>query len=165
MQVNSKLCTRGEVIHLYIQDVKFRASLGEETHYLRPLFQLSSHSYVTVGCALICHPRKMSLELSGWKALKGTLPHTLAHRRGNWGQRGDKTFRYSLFMTWVTWKYTCFRNGMNFFMLSQDCNFLLVKTTHLVVWVAQSCPTLCDPMDCSWPGSSVHWHRQEYWNG
>ena len=23
-------------------------------------------------------------------------------------------------------------------------------------WVAQSCPTLCDPMDCSPPGSSVH---------
>ena len=22
--------------------------------------------------------------------------------------------------------------------------------------VAQSCPTLCDPMDCSLPGSSVH---------
>ena len=22
--------------------------------------------------------------------------------------------------------------------------------------VAQSCLTLCDPMDCSWPGSSVH---------
>ena len=22
--------------------------------------------------------------------------------------------------------------------------------------VAQSCPTLCDPMDCSQPGSSVH---------
>ena len=22
--------------------------------------------------------------------------------------------------------------------------------------VTQSCPTLCDPMDCSWPGSSVH---------
>ena len=24
------------------------------------------------------------------------------------------------------------------------------------VWVTQSCPTLCDPMDCSPPGSSVH---------
>ena len=24
------------------------------------------------------------------------------------------------------------------------------------VWVTQSCPTLCDPMDCSSPGSSVH---------
>ena len=31
---------------------------------------------------------------------------------------------------------------------------------------AQSCPTLCDPMDCSLPGSSVHGIlRQEYWNG
>ena len=36
---------------------------------------------------------------------------------------------------------------------------------HSVIWalissllkkVAQSCPTLCDPMDCSLPGSSVH---------
>ena len=26
----------------------------------------------------------------------------------------------------------------------------------LYVWVAQLCPTLCDPMDCSPPGSSVH---------
>ena len=24
------------------------------------------------------------------------------------------------------------------------------------VLIAQSCPTLCDPMDCSPPGSSVH---------
>jgi len=26
----------------------------------------------------------------------------------------------------------------------------------LKVLVAQSCPTLCNPMDCSLPGSSVH---------
>ena len=26
----------------------------------------------------------------------------------------------------------------------------------LLVLVAQSCPTLCNPMDCSPPGSSVH---------
>jgi len=26
----------------------------------------------------------------------------------------------------------------------------------LCVWVSQSCPTLCDPMDCSLPGFSVH---------
>ena len=31
---------------------------------------------------------------------------------------------------------------------------------------AQSCPTLCDPMDYSLPGSSVHgFSRQEYWSG
>ena len=31
--------------------------------------------------------------------------------------------------------------------------------------VAQSCPTLCDPMDCNLPGSSVHGIFQEYWSG
>ena len=31
--------------------------------------------------------------------------------------------------------------------------------------VAQSCPTLCDPVDCSPPGSSVQGILQEYWSG
>ena len=31
--------------------------------------------------------------------------------------------------------------------------------------VAQSCPTLCDSMDCSPPGSSVHEILQGYWSG
>ena len=31
---------------------------------------------------------------------------------------------------------------------------------------AQLCPAVCDPMDCSLPGSSVHGiSRQEYWTG
>ena len=47
------------------------------------------------------------------------------------------------------------------------CHFLLqcmkVKSESEV---AQSCPTLSDPMDCSLPGSSVHGiSRQEYWSG
>ena len=33
-------------------------------------------------------------------------------------------------------------------------------------WVSQSCPTLCNLMDCSPPGSSVlEFSRQEYWSG
>ena len=37
----------------------------------------------------------------------------------------------------------------------------------LVCSVDQLCPTLCEPMDCSQPGSSVHgiFFRQECWNG
>ena len=32
--------------------------------------------------------------------------------------------------------------------------------------VAQSCPTLCDPVDCSLPASlSMGFSRQEYWSG
>ena len=30
--------------------------------------------------------------------------------------------------------------------------------------LSQSCLTLCDPMDCSMPGSSVHGILPEYWN-
>ena len=46
-------------------------------------------------------------------------------------------------------KYTCFV-------------FVIVKTE-----VTQSCLTLCDPMVCSPPGSSVHgvFSRHEYWSG
>ena len=34
------------------------------------------------------------------------------------------------------------------------------------VLVAQLCPTFCDPMGCSLPGSSVHgFSRQERWGG
>jgi len=47
------------------------------------------------------------------------------------------------------------------------CHFLLqcmeVKSESEV---AQSCPTLCDPMDCSLRGSSAHeFSRQEDWSG
>ena len=31
--------------------------------------------------------------------------------------------------------------------------------------VAQLCPTLCSPMDCSLPASSTGFSRQEYWSG
>ena len=33
---------------------------------------------------------------------------------------------------------------------------LLPQKGHVLCLVVQSCPTLCDPMDCSPPGSSVH---------
>ena len=34
------------------------------------------------------------------------------------------------------------------------------------VLVSQSCPTVCDHMDYSWPGSFVHGiPRQEHWSG
>src|SRR5574341_1416000 len=38
------------------------------------------------------------------------------------------------------------------------CHFLLqCMKVKRESEVAQSCPTLCNPMDCSLPGSSVHW--------
>ena len=42
-----------------------------------------------------------------------------------------------------------------------------MNTRGVLCLVAQSCLTLCNPMDCSPPGSSVQWAlcRQEYWSG
>ena len=41
------------------------------------------------------------------------------------------------------------------------CHFLLqcmkVKREREVTQSKESCPALCEPMDCSLPGSSVHW--------
>ena len=38
-----------------------------------------------------------------------------------------------------------------------SCHFLLqCMKVKSEMEVAQSCPTLCDPMDCSLPGSSIH---------
>ena len=37
------------------------------------------------------------------------------------------------------------------------CYTIVVDTCHhMLCWADQSCLTLCDPMDCSPPGSSVH---------
>ena len=40
------------------------------------------------------------------------------------------------------------------------------KPMYVYALVARSCPTLCDPLDCSLPSSSVHGiFQQEYWSG
>jgi len=48
-----------------------------------------------------------------------------------------------------------------------DCHFLLqCRKVKSESEVAQSCPTLSDPMDCSLPGSSIHEIFQaKYWSG
>ena len=41
-----------------------------------------------------------------------------------------------------------------------------MKQVKVEVLVAQSCPTLCDPMDCSPQGPlSMKFSRQAYWSG
>ena len=47
------------------------------------------------------------------------------------------------------------------------CHFLLqCMKAKSESEVAQSCPTLRNPIDCSLPGSSIHgFARQEYWSG
>ena len=53
--------------------------------------------------------------------------------------------------------------GKLFYLYSKH----LLSACGVLCLVAQSCPTLCKPMNCSPPGSSVHgiFFRQEYWSG
>ena len=46
----------------------------------------------------------------------------------------------------------------------EDCLMQILTHTAMCL-VAQACPTLCDPMDCSPSVSSVHGILQEYWSG
>ena len=36
------------------------------------------------------------------------------------------------------------------------CEVIITKSFHVCAKSPQTCPTLCDPMDCGPPGSSVH---------
>ena len=51
-------------------------------------------------------------------------------------------------------------------VLKENNHSCVLIESEVKVWVAQLCPTLCDSMDYSPPGSSVHGVLQkEYWNG
>ena len=52
-------------------------------------------------------------------------------------------------------------NFLSFFLVVQGgCSYVNCAKS------LQSCSALCNPMDCSRPGSSVHgFSRQEYWSG
>ena len=45
------------------------------------------------------------------------------------------------------------------------CFFNSLYASLCVCLVTESCPALCNPMDCSLPGSSVHAIFKKYWSG
>ena len=74
---------------------------------------------------------------------------------------------FCVFTLWLNynWKMIKFKN----LDLDRGLMITLLGTVSYTMWCElslQSCPTLCDPMDCSPPGSSIHRNlSQEYWSG
>ena len=70
----------------------------------------------------------------------------------------------SLFFLFQTWWKMCCRSGWAAFRVScsddteetDTPDFLRTVWFMLCCLIAQSCPALCNPMDCSPPGSFVH---------
>ena len=68
---------------------------------------------------------------------------------------------------WRNWVTICFSligsilkancDGWFDYIIWQNARVIYVPVVCLI---CQSCPTLCDPLDCSPPGSSVHWILQ-----
>ena len=56
--------------------------------------------------------------------------------------------------TWMSYLFNIIKGKMD--TLSSCKTFPIFHVSYGLCSVTQSCPTLCDPMDCSPPGSSVH---------
>ena len=96
--------------------------------------------------------------------------------KGNWSVNSSfwkkgTSFEITFQVLWKSLKVVACYSGNNWKIIMFLClptptlNFIrgcknIDGTGHKMKWseseVAQSCPTLCDPVDCSPPGSSVH---------
>ena len=85
------------------------------------------------------------------------------------GYSGENQLKIQWFQFWCVQFPVCIFLFSKFiyFYLKANHNIVLVSAIHqhasgignilyMLCLVAQSCPTLCNPMDCSPPGSSVH---------
>ena len=78
----------------------------------------------------------------------------------SWAQLSDFTITilYWCFSFWLT--SLCIIGFSFIHLIRTDSNVFFLRFFSIIGYmireVAQSCPTLCNPMDCSLPGSSVH---------
>ena len=85
---------------------------------------------LSIQCSLLMFTRVFTLYLSGSNLRSFIYVHTHTHTH------------FSLLVNWL-----CFTVRMPVYSILISVQF---------VSVTQSCPTLCNPMDCSTPGFSVH---------
>ena len=86
-----------------------------------------------------------------WTGRPGLLQSMWSQRvRHDWATELNRTGSFSLLFLLPPWLFP----------------LKLVKGVKVKVKSFSHVPTLCDPVDCSLPGSSVHGiSRQEYWSG
>ena len=80
---------------------------------------------------------------------------------------GSSAFSKSSLNIWKFMVHILLKPGLenfeNYFASMWDeCNCAVVWTFFQFSSVAQSCPALCDPMDCSTPGFPVHHQHLEF---
>ena len=85
-----------------------------------------------------------------------------SHPRSNIAQTHGLSSQFLIQFSWALQRYACCRISPFLCLwgtptvLHQGLQPFLIFLSQVKVLVTQSCPTLCDPMDCSPPGSSAH---------
>ena len=72
----------------------------------------------------------------------------------------DCLFIFSNYIICILWGFFLFFFFFFFFWVEKKCQAACIH--HQIRSVAQSCPTLCDPMNHSTPGLPVHHHLPEF---
>ena len=80
--------------------------------------------------------------------------HTRSHDMVSKFSNSFTTSHKPLKWSWPHWPVSALLWGKG--VLAELSTIWEVKWSE-VKWSAQSCPTVCDPVDCSLPGFSVHW--------
>ena len=88
----------------------------------------------------------------GWSSLLGLSSGEFA----DWNMQGRGSSADFLLSVWDTFTVSLTRASCRGLEKNLSITDPIRQTVKVKVLVAQSCPTLCDPMNCSPPGSSVH---------
>ena len=122
-------------------------------------------------CIQRSQPSSPSLDEVTWKAANSTEPNlTSSFPRAipfeepqEWGWRWGGRWQGVWWIRPVWWEqFACRANQTSTTVWGWE-HFLPFSALWVKVLVAQSCPTLCDPMDCSPPGFSVHYNSQKFY--
>ena len=118
---------------------------------------------VAKSCPTLCNLREMQhVRLPGPQVFMSALFIIAKNKKGK--QSNFKCISIS-----TEWNITESKKKKKTELLIHKTAWINLKNIHKVeesvkVLVAQSCPTLCHPLDCSLPGSSVQgFPRQEHW--
>ena len=92
--------------------------------------------------------------------LSGARREETIEGRGSWEGREEACLSLRLAHPLAGW----LESAMFFFQMPREAQTSATVLIILVQFssVAQSCPTLCDPMNCSTPGLPVHHHLLEF---
>ena len=133
---------------------------GVGCHFLLQCMKVESESEVTQSCLTLSDPMDCSLPGS---SIHGIFQATVLE--GGCHCLLHDSILKSRDITLPT--KACLVKAMVFPVVMYGCeSWTIKKAAAAAAKSLRSCPTLCDPMDCSPPGFSVHGiSRQEHWSG